>query len=727
MPLLFVCFALSGFAGLLYQTVWMRVAMAKFGVNTCIIATVIAVFMLGLAAGTWLAGRYAGRIERRLGLRRLQLYAMIEFIIAIGGAVVPYLMDGARRCLLGMGASNEFGYTLSSAILLTAILFPFCAAMGFTFPVALSYLRRQDEHEAEDPRTFSFLYMANVLGAIAGVLIPTIALIELFGFRSTLHIGVAANLMAAVLALRYAKPDCEKAGGDKSPISIEGTGGFTTAQAALFWTGFSSMGMEVVWTRLFTPFTGTFVYAFAGILAVYLVSTFAGTWTYRWARRLGHLHSPWPAWPWIALASLLPLGFASVRLGIHPVIRLTLGLGPLCALLGWVTPHLLDMDGKGDPRQSARAYGWNLIGCVIGPLAAGYLLLPLLGPRISLLVLVLPLFAFIIAAPVRRETKGASWGIAVLTAGFIMATSVTFDDQVPPGQVRNDPTATVVAAGEGMNKRLFVNGVGITHLTPITKMMAHFPMSIRRDSADTGTRALVICMGMGTSFRSLVSWGIDVTTVELVPSVPKFFSYYFADADTILRRGARVVIDDGRRFLDRSPESFDLITIDPPPPVEAAVSGLLYSREFYESARRRLRPGGILHTWLPNGDASVISSAVKALMAVFGDVRIYRSMEGWGLHLIAAERLPEIPDAETLTARMPDAARADMVEWGAIPPVEYHRRVLAGQIDAEAFLAHFDRTGEIPILSDDRPINEFFLLRRYILRPHGPAPKPSEI
>jgi spermidine synthase len=89
-----------------------------------------------------------------------------------------------------------------------------------------------------------------------------------------------------------------------------------------------------------------------------------------------------------------------------------------------------------------------------------------------------------------------------------------------------DHTATVIATGEGMHKQLLVNGTGMTELTPITKMMAHLPLAfLPRAPKD----ALVICFGMGTSFRSMMSWGINVTAVELVPSVPKLFGYFHAD------------------------------------------------------------------------------------------------------------------------------------------------------------------------------------------------------
>ena len=164
----------------------------------------------------------------------------------------------------------------------------------------------------------------------------------------------------------------------------------------------------------------------------------------------------------------------------------------------------------------------------------------------------------------------------------------SYVQEIPGAQVRRDSTATVIAAGEGMQKQLFVNGVSMTILTPITKMMSAMPLAFLDHPPQN---ALVICFGMGTTHRSMLSWGIDSTVVDLVPSVPALFSYFHADAPELLKSPhSHVVVDDGRRFLERTTGQYDVIIIDPPPPIGAAGSSLLYSREFYTTAKKRLRP-----------------------------------------------------------------------------------------------------------------------------------------
>ena len=133
-------------------------------------------------------------------------------------------------------------------------------------------------------------------------------------------------------------------------------------------------------------------------------------------------------------------------------------------------------------------------------------------------------------------------------------------------------------------------------LTPTTKMMAHLPLAFLPRPPEDG---LVVALGMGTSFRSMYSWGIRATAVELVPSVVDLLSYYQADAhDLLTSPRARLVVDDGRRFLERSVDRYDVVVVDPPPPVSSAGTSLLYSTEFYDVVKRRLERDGILHQWL---------------------------------------------------------------------------------------------------------------------------------
>src|SRR5205814_8839616 len=167
----------------------------------------------------------------------------------------------------------------------------------------------------------------------------------------------------------------------------------------------------------------------------------------------------------------------------------------------------------------------------------------------------------------------------------------SFEIAFPHRIVLRDSTATVIAAdlGVGSQKTLLVNGFSMTALAGVTKMMAHLTLASHEQPPQN---TLVICFSMGTTFRSALSWGIPATVVDLIPSVPKLFPFYHQDAAQVLASpDARIIVDDGRRFLERTSQTFDSIIVDPPPPVPAAGSSLLYSKEFYALVKQHLRPG----------------------------------------------------------------------------------------------------------------------------------------
>ncbi|HYK36526.1 hypothetical protein [Alloacidobacterium sp.] len=215
---------------------------------------------------------------------------------------------------------------------------------------------------------------------------------------------------------------------------------------------------------------------------------------------------------------------------------------------------------------------------------------------------------------------------------------------------------------------------------------------------------------MGTTFRSVLSWGVPATAVELVPSVPKLFGYYHPDGPALLHSSmAHIVIDDGRRYLERTTQQYDVITIDPPPPVAAAGSSLLYSKEFYSTIKLRLPPDGILQTWLPASDATDHSAVAQALRGSFLYVRVFGSLEHFGNHFLASNR--PLPDwtPQQLVAHMPAKAMADMMEWAPeSSPEQQFAAVLDTEFPIDQMIA---QAPNAPILQDDRPVNEYYILR----------------
>src|SRR5579863_967730 len=711
-------FFLSGLCSIVYELVWLRLAMAKFGVTTALVSIVLSAFMAGLGAGSWLAGMAVRRHEDRIRFASLRLYGVIELLIGVSALLVPLELGWGSRLLERMAGTvsiSSGNYYLLSGLCIAVTLVPWCACMGATIPVAMFAIRTYRREESQ--RSFSLLYLANVVGAVAGACLAP-ALIELYGFQGTLRTGALLNgvifTSAMVLAARFRvarTPDEARLNPTLPKTADRRSNRDTSTLLLLFTTGLVTMGCEVIWIRLYTFYIGPVVYSFAAILASYLVATFAGSALYRvWSRR-GEEREMRPLWISLAFFGLLPLLTADTHVAIYAYLRVLLGVAPFAGVIGFLTPLLVDRWSEGDPDRAGRAYAVNVLGCIVGPLLAGFVLLPLFGERVSMLLLALPWFAMTLLG---RGKDEPAWQLAfnagILIAGLTLFSFTSDYESLYSGIVRRDSTATVIAAGTGMRKGLLVNGSSMTALTPVTKMMAHFTLSHLQQSP---RNALIICFGMGTTFRSAMTWGIPVTVVELVPSVHSLFTYFHPDGGPLLSSPrAHIVIDDGRRFLDRSPEKFDAIIIDPPPPINAAASSLLYSREFYSLIKEHLTPAGIVQQWFLPGDGEDEAAEARAIMDVFPYVRVFGCVFGknLGYHFLASSQPIAKRSAEELLARMPAAAVTDMLEWGPENTGQLQlERMLSTEISSQNLIALSPNTPEI---RDDRPINEYDRLRR---------------
>jgi predicted membrane-bound spermidine synthase len=715
-PLLFLLFFCSGFCSLVYQVVWLRLAFAHFGIVTPVLSVVLSVFMLGLGAGSLLAGRWGPVLAQRLKVSPAALYGCAELIIALGAPAVPALFALGERLLLQVGAASSAEYLALSAAAITLTILPWCLMMGATFPLMMTFVRARDRRRAE---SFSFLYLANVIGAMTGCVASALVLIELLGFAGTTLVAAGLNAAIAVVSFVLAavfRKDLVTADAAVQPLK---RGDATRwREIILFTTGFCSLAMEVVWVRGFTIILKTTIYAFAAILATYLLATWIGSAAYRLAIRQGRVLADSTLLAIAAATALLPVVLNDPRLQ-SSWAGVLFSIAPFCATLGYLTPKMVDDYAGGDPRLAGRSYAINILGGILGPLFAGYILVVEVSTRYALLALSLPLGVLAIAAAWRnapRATSDLAWiapAALLLLAG--VGISQSYEDLAGrggPRETHRDHVATAIAFGEGRDRNLLVNGVGITSLTPLTKVMAHLPLALHGKARD----ALVICFGMGTTFRSMVSWGVDTTAVDLTRSVVDSFGFFHADAAEVTARpNAHVIVDDGRRFLLRTDKDFDVIVLDPPPPPSAAGSSLLYSVEFYEVARRHLRPHGILQQWVPpQADADTMEAMLRSLQAVFPHLAVYQQIESSalrrGLHFIAS--MDPIPDLtpEEFVARLPPAAQQDLVEWGpGKTPLEMAALILGSRAPASDVVASPPSALSI---TDDRPFNEYYLLRK---------------
>ena len=450
----FFFFLVSGFCGILYELVWLRLAMAQFGVTTPLISIVLSMFMAGLGLGSWAAGTLIRRYEGRTNFPPLRLYALCELLIGISAILVPLQMLLGHRLLEQLSGQNGISsgsYYLVAGTWLALTMIPWCACMGATIPLAMFAIRRDVRNESK--RSFSFLYVANLLGAIAGATIPLL-FIEVFGFHGTLRVGTILNfavaLSAFLLSLGTERASAPEVAAPTQPATVV-TGSQKGILSLLFLTGLATMGIEVVWIRLFTPSIGPMVYSFALILASYLFATFVGSRIYRaWSRR----HSVEGAMIWVLLSLLgiLPLLTTDMRYLMSSLVRVFIGVMPFSAAMGFLTPMLVDRWSQGDPGRAGRAYAVNVLGCILGPLLAGFLVLPLVGEHTAMLIFLLPFMAMAVfpvgVAKLSKADRIFAYSV-VAAAILVFVLTKDFESVFPRRVVLRDSAATVIATEAG--------------------------------------------------------------------------------------------------------------------------------------------------------------------------------------------------------------------------------------------------------------------------------------
>ena len=704
----FVLFFILGFCGLLYEIVWLRQALLAYGAIAPMVSVVISAFMFGTALGSWLGGRWVLALCARTKSSPMTLMAVGSLLVAISSFSVPFFFSLGETLLLPLGPIDSFSYMLASTVLLAATIVPWTFFMGASFPTMIVFLRAEGSQKSLG---FRHLYVANILGSMCGAFLTPYVLIELNGLRGTLFVAARLNIVAALIALLVSRYYGHLAPLDANALPARNRTMHRLRLPPgliLFVIGFCSFATQVVWTRLYSPLLGNTTYGFAFLLLNCMFGTWLGSGYYlheQTAGREGSIIKPLAALA--AFSVLAPvLGPSGLSLG---VLSLTLAVVPYFAALGYLTPLLIEQrqprPKHGRIERIGRAYGLNILGCIAGPLVASYFLLPSMSEKAALAILALP---FIVLTVFQ-----GSWRTAVAVTVFVVCSNLMAGHSEPQGIVRRDHTATVMVNGSGMTKNLYVNAVKVATLRPTSKMMAHLPLALHHGPVES---VLVIGFGTGTTFRSALSWGAKTTAVELVPSVRDMFGFFHADAADVLKNpDAQIIIDDARRFLKRSDTKYDVIIVDPSPPLECAASAMLYSREFYQLAQEHLAPGGILHLWYSIGETRILQAIVKSLLdsfqppGKFRNVLAFRSADRTGVHFVASLGPIELPRPDAIADWLPPSAANDLREWTPdMSARELYHEVFGRPLRPTALISE----NASVVITDDHPFNEFYQVRR---------------
>jgi len=745
-------FIASGAAGLIYQVVWSRDLVLLFGNTSQAISTIVTAFLAGLGGGALVGAGLASRSRNPL-----RLYGFIEIGVAVLAVGLPTLFPA-------LGGVYGSAYTSSSAEQLGLIRFglafvavtPATFLMGMTLPALTSFFVRSMESAS---RSLGQLYAANTLGAVLGTIIAGYVLIELIGLSRSALMAVGLNLIAGSVALAASRHTALPAG-TTPPVPAPSSQGMPRTPmrrlvyVATFLSGFAALAFEVLWTRLLAEGSGSSIYLFAAILAIYLFGIAVGSaWFGSRSRpERDTLSTLGVCLGAIGLAAGATVVVTSGPLGdgyysVRPLILI-----PATVAMGYAFPlavRLVTTSAAGAANSVGTLYASNTAGSILGSFAAAFVLASTLGTNTSILLLAAVELGFgaalvLVGRPLRRGSPRLAAAFATLAlvaivapiAGLPITRTATENRLSKLGTLvahREDNIATVDAeGGPPAQRQLYVTGVSMTFLTVSTKLMAYLPKALRPDASSM----LDICFGMGSTYRSSLILGMRTDAVELSPSVPGQMGTFFSDADRFVHdpRG-RIIIADGRNYVRLATARYDVIVVDPPPPIESAGTVVLYTSEFFSEARQRLNPGGIFLLWIPYlTTVDGFKTFLRTFRSNFPHVDVVLSPVKNGAYLLGSdmpfvfdranlEALLGSPNAMADFATAPDDPKLDGAGWA--------REIAADNWLNDAQVDTFVGSG--PVITDDRPSSEYYLLHWLTTRDHtginderlralGPAP-----
>lgn len=727
----------SGASGLIYQVVWSRELVLLFGNTSQAISTIVTAFLFGLGAGAFVGGRLAA------GHRNpLRLYGTIEIAVAVLAIGLPSLFPA-----LGTMYANAYTSTSPEELglirfgLAFAAVTPATFAMGMTLPALTAFMVRSMEGAA---KRLSELYAANTLGAVAGTLIAGYALIELLGLSTTALVAVSLNVTAGIVALIASRRTNDLHLETFQPsITTNGARRRVTqiVYAATFVSGFAALAFEVLWTRMLAEGSGSSIYLFAAILAIFLFGIAAGSAFYGSRSQpdrdtLGALGICLGA---IGLAACATVALGSGPLGDGFYSERPLILLPATFAMGYAFPlsvRLVTHSAADAATTVGRLYAANTAGSVLGSFAAIFVLASTLGTNISILWLgALELLVGGALLVVDHRARGprlampvgamAVLGLVAIAApigGLPIARTATENRLQQAGVLvahREDNIATVdVEGGPLAQRRIYVTGIAMTFLTVDTKFMAYLPKALRPGASDM----LDICFGMGSTYRSSLILGMHTDAVELSPSVPGQMGAFFPDANLFLNNPqGRIIIADGRNYVRLSKQRYEVIVVDPPPPIESAGTVVLYTSDFFAEARARLKPGGVFLLWLPYlATLDEFKMHLRTFRSAFPHVKVVLSPSGNGAYMLGSNA-PLVFDAAYLASLLGSpSAQADFATAPDDPHLDGAGWANAIQSDDWITDSAVDAfVGNGPVITDDHPVSEYFLIRALTATDHA--------
>jgi spermidine synthase len=698
-----LCFILSGATGLIYEVLWARMLGLVFGATTFAVSAVLAAFMGGLALGSAWAGKLASKIKRPL-----RAYGLIEIGIAVYAIAVPVLfglIDYLYAFIWEQFHPGFYAFSLWRFVLSCLVLLVPTTLMGATLPILSAALLRSPDFKAT---AVTRLYTCNLVGAIVGTVVAGFLLLPTLGVRLTILTAAAINFVVGLAAILIDRRD-EKSKADVTATAMEATALEETTSdsedlttpalspeqedSTKFWllcaavSGFVTISTQVAWTRVLTMIIGSSTYAFSLVVALFLLGLAGGASLVAGKKMTANLRrSIMNVELATALALLISIWMTNAtpnllfELGTTLQINSWLGLLSLqlliaallilipAILMGMVMPLVLvwasKAGGEVGVRKVGRSYAVNTLGAIAGAFITGFILIPKLSTRSTILFAasLCLLLAGLAYNPSGKKVdrdlhRSLSIGVsaALIALLLIIAPKMKLDnlsigvydglvrvlaksrgsvgESVKPGPdihklllYREGPTATVSVRDDWGIRSMAVNGrtnASDKDDMPTQVILGQLPILV----APHMENALIVGFGSGVSVGSILQSEIkSVECVELEPTAIEAGEYFnHVNNQPLKDPRVRLIIDDARTYLRVNPTRYDMIVSEPSHPWVPGVANL-FTQEFFELGRRRLKDDGVFVQWLQTYQLSTESlrTVLATYQSVFPHVLVFR-------------------------------------------------------------------------------------------------------
>ncbi|PLX44814.1 MAG: hypothetical protein C0609_04870 [Deltaproteobacteria bacterium] len=764
-------FTLSGACGLIYQVIWSRLIVLVFGSATHAISTVLGVFFLGLALGSYLAGKNNERFKSPL-----LFYGLLELGIGIYALLFNPILDLAQYAHHGVFPllfDSPMALTMARVAIAGLVLLPPTVLMGATVPVVGDFLTRSPDYVGRD---YGLIFSLNTFGAAAGSFVSAFFLIPSLGLQATLWIAAAINLGIGVASIWAARgrPLPKKAVSQPSVENSTVTRVEAYACLAAFAvTGFLGLLYEVSWSRALILVFGTSVYAFATMLTTYLIGLALGSMVM--GKFVDRIKSPVKAFAAVQLIVGVAVFVSTVAIGMLPdqlvgLFRMdtswrtvtlvefiicfgimfipAFGSGMLFPL---VTRIFMGQRKFNIGRTIADSYAVNTLGCIAGSFVAGFALIPLIGIEMTLLLgaaanmmVAAWLTAFftewaakkrfaaitvIIALAITGVFAMRSWRPLAMNSGIYvygdalsnMESGVkTFVDSYKMLFYREGPSATVAVVESPRGRFLRVNGktdggaVKMGRSDDLTQsFLGLLPLLYLPEAED----ALVIGLGTGMTLNAALSNDrTRVDCIEISPAVAEAAAY-FKDVTDDAMDSPRVTLKllDGRTWLDAMPRAYDIIISEPSHPWQTGNANL-FTDDFFKASIKRLKEGGVFCQWLPyyRMDEEHFKTLIKTMHLTFPYVNV------WVVNtdaLVIGSKDPLSLDWPSIKAMSFDTSAKDIL--GHLGIETFPQLMSFFYLDTPGVDALIK--GVSMVNSDDHPIIEYSAPKYLLAKQHGEA------